>query len=131
MNETVNLHLPQFEASDRIMRTDFNDAFAAIDEAVPRIVTGSYVGDGAYGRDNICSLTFDFEPKLIIICGEIETSMLVLMRGCTLPLYHHQEYHNRMCTVTWSGGTVSWWSTYSAATQMNGGGWKYHYVAFR
>ena len=34
MNQTQNLHLPQWEADDRIMRTDFNDAMASIDAAV-------------------------------------------------------------------------------------------------
>ena len=34
MTETQNLHLPQWEAEDRIMRTDFNAAFAALDTAV-------------------------------------------------------------------------------------------------
>ena len=34
MTTTQNLHLPQWEASDRIHHDDFNDAFAAIDTAV-------------------------------------------------------------------------------------------------
>lgn len=34
MNHTTNLHLPQWEADDRIMMADFNAAFQAIDAGV-------------------------------------------------------------------------------------------------
>ena len=34
MNQTENLHLPQWEADDRIMRTDFNAAMQSIDAGV-------------------------------------------------------------------------------------------------
>ena len=44
MDYTQNLDLPQWEETDRILRTDFNDAMAAIDTAVPRIATGTYTG---------------------------------------------------------------------------------------
>ena len=35
MNQTTNLHLPQFAETDRIHHDDFNDAFSKIDAAVP------------------------------------------------------------------------------------------------
>lgn len=54
-----------------------NDAFQQIKTLIDnvqssadskaRIQTGSYVGTGTYGVDNPCSLTFDFEPKLLIV----------------------------------------------------------------
>ena len=70
MNETVNLHLPQWEATDRIHHDDFNDAFAAIDTAVAasgncHIYTGSYEGDGTSGR----TIDLGFTPKLLIVFG--------------------------------------------------------------
>lgn len=35
-----------------------------------KIATGSYVGTGKYGEANAVTLTFDFEPKfLLVICG--------------------------------------------------------------
>lgn len=46
----------------------FSELSAAI-AAGTKIATGSYVGTGTYGSSNPCSLTFDFEPKLIIISG--------------------------------------------------------------
>lgn len=32
-----------------------------------KIQTGSYVGTGTYGKNNPCSLTFDFAPKFVMI----------------------------------------------------------------
>ena len=82
MNETVNLHLPQFEATDRIMHDDFNDAFDKLDAAVAavtassaantaalgnktRIVTGSWSGNGSSPR----TIDLGCTPKLLIVLG--------------------------------------------------------------
>lgn len=53
-----------------------NDAFQQIKTLVDnaqssadskaRIQTGSYVGTGTYGKNNPCSLTFNFEPKFLL-----------------------------------------------------------------
>ena len=69
MNETINLHLPQFEVTDRIHHDDFNAAFAAIDTAVAagvKITCGSYTGNGGTGNSGM-HLTFPFRPRLIAI----------------------------------------------------------------
>lgn len=69
MNETINLHLPQFEETDRIMHGDFNDAFAAIDAALAagtKIAYGSYTGTGGT-YNNGMHLTFPFRPRLVAI----------------------------------------------------------------
>lgn len=50
-----------------------SDAFALLGQTMAsgaRIVTGSYVGTGTYGESNPNTLTFDFEPKAIFICGQ-------------------------------------------------------------
>ena len=74
MNQTENLSLPQWEADDRIMRTDFNDAMANIDAGVraandaaaaaPKIAAGSYTGDGSAER----KIPLDFTPKVVFVC---------------------------------------------------------------
>ena len=80
MDYTQNLHLPQWEASDRIMHGDFNDAFAAIDAAVAEkadattvaalqsavagIVTGKYTGNGTSSR----TIYVGFRPKAVFLC---------------------------------------------------------------
>ena len=64
MNQTANLHLPQFAASDRIHHDDFNDAFAKIDTAVTnRIKVGSYTGNGAATR----TIDLGFTPSAVLI----------------------------------------------------------------
>ena len=65
MDYTQNLHLPQWEADDRIMMVDFNDAFQTLD-AMPRIVTGSYIGDGAESR----TILLGVRPKLVIVADK-------------------------------------------------------------
>lgn len=54
-----------------------NDAFQQIKTLIDnvqtstnskaRIQTGSYVGTGTYGKNNPCSLTFDFPPKIVFV----------------------------------------------------------------
>lgn len=86
MNQTQNLHLPQWEESDRIMRTDFNDAMASIDagvkaandaiaakanasaltalqSAMPRIVIGTYTGDGEEQR----TVALSGQPQFLMV----------------------------------------------------------------
>ena len=41
-----------------------------------KIQTGSYVGTGTYGADNPCSLTFTFEPKMLIVANKSIVSFL-------------------------------------------------------
>ena len=60
---------------DSGIQGDYEYQFLGIpfDNAVeaPKIATGSYVGTGTYGEDNPNSLTFDFEPRiLVVICRE-------------------------------------------------------------
>ena len=76
MNYTVNYHLPQWEESDRVMRTDFNQMCVDIEagiaqaqesaEALP-FVAGSYSGGG--GR----TVTLGFRPSVVIV-GESASS---------------------------------------------------------
>ena len=64
MDYTQNLHLPQWEETDRIHHDDFNDAFQTLDAAVPRIAVGTYTGDGVNDGKTI---TLDFPIKAVFI----------------------------------------------------------------
>lgn len=69
MNHTTNLHLPQWEETDRIQMDDFNDAMERLDTAVaaaPRIATGTYAGNGAETQ----TINLGFTPKIVIIWQE-------------------------------------------------------------
>ena len=139
MTTTQNLNLPQWEADDRIMRTDFNDAMASIDAALAaagncRIAIGSYVGTGAYGQSNANSLTFDFTPKAVLICKQdiynAGNAYMFLVSGQSRTAQFNSTGGGDCSYCNWSGNTVSWYSTYKAASQLNEDGVSYCYVAW-
>ena len=70
MDYTQNLHLPQWEETDRIHHDDFNDAFAAIDAAADKLYFGSYVGDGETNR----TIQLPFAPRLALVFGHYQNS---------------------------------------------------------
>lgn len=101
-----------------------------------KIATGSYVGTGTYGASKPCSLTFEFEPKALIVyrVGNVPTNEYsVLMIGTsalekvmTGTTYSTNGYDN---VITFSGNTVKWYNTYTAAMQMNYSSYTYGYIA--
>ncbi|MCI8657455.1 MAG: hypothetical protein HFF72_08460 [Oscillospiraceae bacterium] len=87
MNYTEKYHLPQWEETDRIMRTDFNDAMARIEvglsdtverdaeieakaeaAAVLPYAAGTYVGNG-----ETVTITTGFRPRFVIITAQEPT----------------------------------------------------------
>lgn len=129
MDYTQNLHLPQWEESDRIMMDDFNDAMAAIDAAMPRIVTGSYTGDGTYGSEHPTTLTFDFKPRMVLLFNPGGQNY----HGICIPGESGSPYmlnDNTSISVRWSENTVSLWSG-SSDRQFNATNYKYYYVAIQ
>ena len=142
MDYTQNLNLPQWEASDRIMRTDFNDAFEALDTAAAaagncRIVTGSYVGAGECGAEHPNTLEFDFHPMLVVVTGEAGGDYRIVAGvGCSGAWAHlgGNSNYGRLA-LTWGERSLSWYctsnSSYSpVAGQLNTAGAAYRYLAF-
>lgn len=79
MDYTQNLHLPQWEESDRIMMDDFNDAFDKIDAGIAaasaaHVHVGSFVGDGQDNR----VISLPFTPKAVILLGYYTGSTSVM-----------------------------------------------------
>lgn len=97
--------------------------------------SGTYTGTGTYGADNPCSLTFDFEPKIVFIQGltngQGETAIFVW--GTPLAVVMGPGWGTKTASLftTYSGNTMSWYSTASDAdSQLNKGvGSTYSYVA--
>lgn len=90
-----------------------------VDNNFAKLQTGSYTGTGTSGQSNPCSLTFGFEPKLLIVGSSSDTldSTAVLIKG----MYKHwtiASAGNGTLFPTFSGNTVSWYSN-DAWTQMN------------
>ena len=151
---TEHYGLSQWEASDKVERTDFNADNAAVDGALhalaqskaetaalsqlsavegsmPRTAFGSYTGNGTSGPESPVSLTFSFPPQLLAVRrsgSSADRSGLLLLRGVTQGggLGHIDFYVN----VTWSGNQVSWYTSKdNPSTQMNSEGVEYFYFA--
>ena len=115
-----------------------NDAFQRIKTLIdgkPNIQTGSYAGTGTYGANNPCRLTFNFEPKVVII-NQVDNGT-TFREGIILCLWYGSEYargvgtgNNGICYVTWNAKTVSWYSEENdnAESQMNRTGFTYYYL---
>lgn len=134
-----------------------NFAITEAFEQCAKIVTGSYVGTGTYGASNPCSLTFEVEPKIILMLGYISTSggFTPMMRNRYVQSNFADEYMVYMPCVTtdytahkgfgynakpsssyavWGkksadGKTFSWYNTLDAAAMCNVSGYTYHYMA--
>ena len=104
-----------------------------------KIVTGSWTGNGTYGEEHPNVLTFDFEPKLLVLfCSRAasiwgttgDMNHTIMLRDATTKLIYSNRYNN---VVTFQGNTVSWYTTEtsdSAATfQLNQNNITYYYAA--
>lgn len=113
--------------------------------AAPKIATGSYVGTGTYGKDNPTSLTFDFEPSLVVVHmsgyglipdGRNWVSSMLWTYGQTTASINGGSGGTGVI-VEHSGNTLSWYNTSNALNQLNGGqqsssgfsAYTYYYVA--
>lgn len=94
-----------------------------------KIATGSYTGTGTYNTNNKNSLTFDFEPKVVLVSGKHHNYNLtaVLVSGAS-KVSAIDGSANTDLTLTWNGVTVSWYSS-SAAGQFNLSNQNYNWVA--
>lgn len=109
-----------------------------IGEAGAKIETGSYKGTDQSGSANPNRLAFSFEPKLLIISFNGYTSIFVKNHananayGALQQAYNSSAYAWTITPVTWSGNTVSWYSTDTSSgpsSQLNRASYTYHYVA--
>ena len=137
MNYTQNVQLPQWVETDRIMMADFNEAMAKVDQgmgAIPRMVSGSYVGTGAYGSESPNHLEFGFAPKVVILVAN-KTSALkcgtVLVAGQSSSSGIGTSYSSNSSLgliLTWGENGLSWY-TGNAERQLNEEGTTYFYFA--
>lgn len=97
----------------------------------PKIATGSYVGTGKYGSSNPNSLTFEFEPKVVIIStdGDYTTAIGFPYIWGSAKMYTQRGSFQNSCTVSVSGNTMSYYNDNDEYTQMNTAKQKYPYIA--
>ena len=145
MEYTTNYQLPVWAETDRILRTDFNDACQKLDSALDGLQTEveetaagctaqlaakgncqlyltSYVGTGGYGSGSPNTLTFPAPPHLVLISGGTENSWGamaqkngILIRGGHL--FIPMVSNSLTWPAAWSadGKTVSWYCVNSDA----------------
>lgn len=122
-NYTENYGLCQWEATDQVLRTDFNEDNAKVDAAIAgntaaivaltgqlaqkgncQIETFTYIGTGTYGQSNPTRINFSAKPLYFVVMGYSDNFMF----GCG------EEDH--AYTVNYSGGSNSTDVVYSNVT---------------
>lgn len=103
-----------------------------------RIATGSYTGTGTYGSSNPNSLTFGFEPKLVVV-GTLIPGKYASGEWRNGFLWAYGQTYTETCvngkaivTFSQSGETLNWWvsgNTLNAENQQNSSDQTYNYVA--
>lgn len=140
MTKTANYEFSKWEKHDRVLMDDFNGTLDDIDaalketsDAIPKIVCGSYTGNGKYGAGNPNSLSFPFTPKLVLIssCQSLPNSRQNLVGW----FYGYNsgacdnDSNARTVKLSWTTGALQWYSTESAYDQLNQSNNTYQYCA--
>ena len=147
MTYTTSYQLPQWVDSDRILRTDFNDAFQKLETALAGldsqidaldtqvdakgncvIYTTTYVGTGGYGSSSKTTVTCPGEPLAVFVaaCGD-NGLFMVALRGA--PHTYAQASGSVRNYLSWGTNSLSWYSSDSATGQFNLSGLSYRVVA--
>lgn len=150
-NYTENYGLSQWEATDQVLRTEFNEDNAKADAALTslrqktknlesaisgfgncQIVYGSYTGSGLYGRDNPTTLSFEYKPILIVVHAKSQSTStnqrMILLRGAPWG-FSSASNSNSYCYVTWKDNSVSWFNESHQDFQFSNRS-LYYYAAF-
>ena len=136
-NHTNKFGLNQWSLSDNVIMEDFNEDNRKIDAALAagtKIQCGTYTGNGEYGPEHPTALTFDFEPKFLLVRSSTLSmwdlsagNLLLWVKGVDKDTV---ENHGTARHFMLTGNTLSWYveGTYATAKwQMNSG--TYYYVA--
>ena len=105
-----------------------------------QIATGSYVGTGTYGESNQNTLTFEFEPKLVIAlrndigiqtnAGGYLTESFIWISGLTqVDVGILSSNSSNILYISINGNSIEYYSRI-ASSQLNVSGETYNYFAF-
>lgn len=93
-----------------------------------RMQTLSYVGTGTFGQSNPNVLTFDFEPKLVIVVDSAAPyRAMICVRNS--PMASSSIYNRTYAYLNWNGKELSWYSPSSIVFQLNDSNATYYVVA--
>lgn len=108
---------------------DFSDIWGKT-IPVPKIAAGSYVGTGTHGKNNPNTLTFPFEPKLLIISPAEHNGVAAFPMVNPWTIYSGVRAGVSFSgTILWDTNSVSWYAPRDQFDQMNQSGDMYYYVA--
>lgn len=146
MNYTEKYHLPQWEESDRVMRTDFNSAMAALEDGISAAkstadsalgkadaayapnqkpyVVGSYTGTG-----QTMTITLGFRPSFLIINGAQANYPATVDTHAGFAVYTAGNVLNQDITFTDTGFTINKYGSTQYPRLLDGR--IYDYIAFR
>lgn len=143
-NYTENYGLCQWEATDQVLRTEFNEDNAKIDTELLnlreknaaledlvqkcgncQIYTITYTGNGGSGKGSPNSLTFPTTPVLVLISGgQFTTLGTTAERSAMIISGGHMLCSStdgiQICPTTWSADkkTVSWYAINASADEQ-------------
>ena len=149
-NHTSNYQLNQWEPTDQVLRTDFNQDNAKVDTALKglstsmqqastqlsqisqqltmrgncQVVSMTYVGTG----EETATLIFDHKPIALFFYDPVDYLFMIAIQGCGNALCATSNA-GKINYFTWSGKTVSWRSVSNAAFQCNVSGRTYYVAA--
>lgn len=134
-NYTPNYQLNQWVADNRVLRTDFNTdnvkidaALGALDAKIPRIIFGTYTGDGKRSQD----IVLGFQPKALLLfrendCVSYSFSQLLIISGMAFPGQPIASSGKIGCEITENGFQVYCDESQNIFCNYAIG---YHYIAF-
>ena len=104
---------------------------------VPRITTGSYVGDGNYGQSSPNSINTGNTSKFLIVTKDAPQfysnnqpmEWFFWFPGIT-QVNVYSALADGDCAVSQSGATISWYNTDNASYQLNRSGTTYRWISF-
>ena len=144
-NYTPEFGLNQWSLEDSVIMEEFNTDNRKIEQALldlkaslPKFQAGSYVGNGKYGAETPTTLTFDFEPQLVVLVQENQHANLnlaptVCIRGVPQMVVAFDpgsftEFRPVKLNMIWDGTTFSCYAG-QAASQFNTQDITYHFWA--
>lgn len=99
------------------------------DAATHPVAYGEYSGNDNFGESVPNTLTFNFEPKFVVVQAPYVNLMILVRWVEQAQTNQSSENSNQTVRVTWEGKTVKWYSTFNSTEQLNDSGGKYRYFA--
>ena len=125
MNYTEKYRLPQWEEEDRILRTDFNQAMARIEDA---IYDAPYRVGQYYGTGRAQTVVVGFQPLMLFIT-EVHDGKDFADAACgTFSMYGRSAADDPQVSMIQNGFYMNSKHQYPSVNQKDK---RYYYIAFR